>query len=286
MITIFTPSYNRKRELEKLYKSLLNQNYQNFEWLIVDDGSTDETDSYIKNLKMENKIEINYIYKANGGKQSAYNLGIKKAKGNIFLCIDSDDILKSNILLQIIEDFKQIDYDEKIGGVVYLQSYIKHPENIIGTSFPVDDMIEDYYSIYNKLNIKGDKLIVLKTEVARQYEFPIIQDEKFVPEALIFNRISLKYKFLCKNTIAAHKDYLNGGYSDKYFDLVKKNPNGNQLYYKELLEFNSCFYNIYGYILFGLYAKKSFKKIIMETKYKLKVIMLFVPTFVIYKKRR
>ena len=98
MITVFTPSYNRKNELKKLYDSLLKQDNKDFEWLIVDDGSSDDTGSYIKKIKKDNKININYIYKENGGKQSAYNMGLDKAKGNIFLCIDSDDILKKNIL--------------------------------------------------------------------------------------------------------------------------------------------------------------------------------------------
>ena len=92
MITVFTPSYNRKKELSILYSSLLNQEKDIFEWLIIDDGSSDDTKEYITKLKKEAKIKINYIYKENGGKQSAYNVGLSNAKGDIFLCIDSDDI--------------------------------------------------------------------------------------------------------------------------------------------------------------------------------------------------
>ena len=108
MITIFTPSYNREKELKILYNSLLKQNYNDFEWLIVDDGSSDNTKKYIASLKKENKIKINYVYKENGGKQSAYNKGLEETKGDIFLCIDSDDCLKENILKTIADDFKKI----------------------------------------------------------------------------------------------------------------------------------------------------------------------------------
>ena len=281
MITVFTPSYNRKNELKKLYDSLLKQDNKDFEWLIVDDGSSDDTGSYIKKIKKDNKININYIYKENGGKQSAYNMGLDKAKGNIFLCIDSDDILKKNILNIIENDFKKIIKDEDIAGVMYIQSYIKDKNKIIGTSFPKELIIDTYYNVYNKFKVTGDKLIVLKTNVAKKYYFPIIEGEKFIPEALIFNRISLKYKFLCRNIIAAHKEYLEGGYSNNYFSLVKRNPLGNALYFKELYKFNSSLYNIYGYILFSIYGKKKFKSIIEEHPAKIKVLFLYFPTLFI-----
>lgn len=285
LITVFTPSYNRKKELESLYKSLLKQNYKDFEWLIVDDGSTDNTKQYIKRLIKENKININYVYKENGGKQSAYNIGLDNTKGDIFLCIDSDDILQENALENIIKDFKPIEADEKVGGVIYIQSYINNQNKIIGSKFPKDNAIENYFDIYHKLRVTGDKLIVLKTPVARKFYFPIIEGEKFVPEALIFNRISLKYKFKCRNFIAASKEYLEDGYSNKYFELVKKNPLGNMLYFKELYNLDKSLYNIYGYILFGLYGKVKIKNIIKEHQSKLLVILMFLPTWIIYKIR-
>lgn len=278
MITVFTPSYNRKSELKKLYKSLLKQDNNSFEWLIVDDGSSDDTESYIKKIKKDNKININYIYKENGGKQSAYNMGLDNAKGNIFLCIDSDDILKENILNMIENDFKKIIKDKDIAGIMYIQSYIKDKNKIIGTSFPNDLMIDTYYNVYNKFKVTGDKLIVLKTSIAKKYYFPIIEGEKFIPEALIFNRISLKYKFLCRNVIAAHKEYLEGGYSNNYFSLVKRNPLGNALYFKELYELNSSLYNVYGYILFSIYGRKKFKYIFNGHPAKVKVLLLYIPT--------
>ena len=281
MITVFTPSYNRKKELENLYISLLKQKKANFEWLIVDDGSKDETKEYIESLKKENKITINYIYKANGGKQSAYNLGLKKAKGDIFLCIDSDDILKENILEIIEKDFDKINDNHEIAGIMYIQGYISDKDKIIGTVFQEDDLIATYYDIYNKYKVTGDKLIILKTKVAQEYYFPIISGEKFVPEALIFNRISLKYKFICKNTIAAYKEYLDTGYSNNYFGLVKKNPQGNSLYFKEAYNMNPSLYNVYGYILFSLYANKKLKIILKDHPAKIKIILLYIPTYLI-----
>ena len=285
MITVFTPSYNREKELKQLYKSLLKQDFKNFEWLIIDDGSKDNTKEIVKKWKAEKKIKINYVYKTNGGKQSAYNLGLDKCKGDIFLCIDSDDVLKSNILNQIENDFKNIVNDNSIAGIAYLQSYISNKKKIIGSKFPTDDMICSYYEMYNKHKVTGDKLIVLKTSVAKKYYFPMIEGEKFVPEALIFNRISNDYKLLFINKVAAHKEYLEGGYSNNYFNLVKRNPKGNALYFKEAYDFDPSIYNLYGYILFSIYAKNKFKAIYTNHKAKFKIICLYIPTLIISKLR-
>lgn len=286
MITVFTPTYNRKKELTNLYNSLLEQDYHDFEWLIVDDGSTDETRKYIKQLKKEQKININYIYKENGGKQSAYNKGLDYAKGEIFLCIDSDDILKKNILSIIDKDFKKIKKNNKIGGIAYIQGYINDRDKIIGTPFPNDNQEINYFDIYHKQKVTGDKLIVLRTTVAKEYYFPLIPGEKFIPEALIFNRISKKYNFVVKNNIAAYKEYLNEGYSNNYFSLVKRNPLGNMLYFKELYELEKNIYNIYGYILFGIYGKVKFHDLLKEHQAKTLIILLYIPVFIISKIRK
>ena len=286
MITVFTPTYNRKNELINLYNSLLEQNYHDFEWLVVDDGSTDETQKYLKQIKKEKKININYIYKENGGKQSAYNKGLDYAKGEIFLCIDSDDILKKNILYTIAKDFEKVKKNKKIGGIAYIQGYINDKNKIIGTTFPNDNQEINYFDIYHKQKVRGDKLIILKTSVAKEYYFPLIEGEKFVPEALIFNRISRKYNFIVKNIIAAYKEYLNEGYSNNYFNLVKRNPLGNMLYFKELYDLEKKIYNIYGYILFGIYGKVKFRDILKEHPAKILIILLYIPVFIISKIRK
>lgn len=286
MITVFTPAYNRRVELERLYESLLNQSNVNFEWLIVDDGSKDDTKKYINNIKKDNKININYIYKENGGKQSAYNVGLEKAKGNIFLCIDSDDILKDNILTDIQEDFMNINTNKKIGGIAYLQGYINNRDKIIGSKFPGNLKEINYFDIYHKYKVTGDKLIVLKMSVARQYPFPLIEGEKFVPEALVFNRISLKYDFECINVVAAYKEYTENGLTNNYFNLVKRNPLGNRLYFMEQYNLDKSMYNIYGYILFSIYGKISFSDMIREHSNKLGIILLYLPTLIMSKVKK
>ena len=286
MITVFTPTYNRKNELRDLYNSLLRQNYDDFEWLIVDDGSKDNTKEYINKIKSEKQIKIKYIYKENGGKQSAYNKGVEQACGDIFLCIDSDDIFKDNVLKKIAEDFKKIEKKDKIAGIAYAQGFISNKKEIIGTPFPSDNLEANYFDIYHKHKVTGDKLIVLKTNIAKKYLFPMIKGEKFVPEALIFNRISKEYNFICKNNIMAYKEYLDNGYSNNYFNLVKRNPKGNRLYFKELYQLEKSMYNVYGYLLFSIYGKIKFKDIIKEHPAKFKVFMMYIPVWIIVKIRK
>lgn len=286
LITVFTPSYNRKNELSKMYQSLLKQGNVCFEWLIVDDGSSDGTDKYIKSKIREDKIKIRYIYKENGGKQSAYNVGLDNAYGDIFLCIDSDDILKSNILKTIDNDFLMIKDKNNVGGIAYLQGYITDKNKIIGSVFPRDMLEINYFDLYHKEKVTGDKLIVLKTSVAREYYFPIIKGEKFIPEALIYNRMAKKYNLLCMNKVAAYKEYLSSGYSNNYFNLVKKNPLGNRMYFKELYSLEKNVYNVYGYILFSIYGKVKFIDIYREHAAKVLVILLYLPVLIISKIRK
>ena len=139
--------------------------------------------------------------------------------------------------------------------------------------------------MYNKYKVKGDKLFTFKISVIKDYRFPIIEGEKFIPEALLYNRISQKYVFMCKNFVAASVNYLESGYSANYFNLVRKNPKGNRLYYKELVEIDNKLYNIYAYILFSFYSKVKFKNILNDSKYKFKVLLLYIPVYIIYKIR-
>ncbi len=280
MVTVFTPTYNRKKELENLYKSLVKQTDKDFEWLIVDDGSKDETEKFINKLIRENKINIRYVYKENGGKQSAYNVGLGETLGDVFVCIDSDDILDSKAVEVIKNDFKKLENDSC--GYAYLQGYISDKNKIIGTDFRGIKKAY-YYDVYGKYNVTGDKLIVLKTKIAKEYSFPMIAGEKFVPEALVYNRIAKKYKLNLSSEILAYKDYLPGGYSDNYFNLVKRNPKGNTLYFKEKYDIEPTLYNAYGYVLFSIYSKYSFSQILSDHPSKFKVLLVYLPTLLISK---
>lgn len=285
MITIFTPTYNRKNELHNLYNSLINQSYRDFEWLVIDDGSTDGTNIEIKKMINEDKININYIYKENGGKMSAVNMAHKLAKGTIFITVDSDDILVDNILQTVVDDFSIIENDQNIAGIVYQCAYKNKPHEVVAKNLPDNGTICTYNELHTKFKVKGDKSAAWKTSVLRNYKFPVFEGEKFVPDDYLMNNISRKYQIVIYDKIITNVEYLEGGLTNNYFQLVKKNPNGTSLYFKELYDFDNSFYNVYAYILFSIYAKKNFKYIIENHPAKLKVLLFYLPTLIISKLR-
>lgn len=280
MITVFTPTYNREKKLHLVYEALLKQDATLFEWLVVDDGSTDNTEQVVENWIAEKKITIRYIKQENAGKSMAFNRGVKEAKGEFFVCCDSDDRLKENVLTVIQEKYETIKDEDLIAGIGFISSKLNTNE-VIGTKYPQDEMISNYYDIYHKYGVQGDKQLMFKTDILKQYPFPQYGNEKFVPEALVFLRIAKKYKILFCNVFGEEKEYQDDGYTSQYFSLVKRNPRGNMQYFLELYDYEKKMYNIYGYILFGIYAKYSLKEMLQLHPAKGKVLVLYMPTKIV-----
>lgn len=285
MITIFTPAYNRKEELKKLYKSLKEQDYKDFEWVIVDDGSTDDTTETVQEFINEDLVKINYYKQENKGKSLAHNKGVEIAKGEYFLCIDSDDYFTNDALYIVSTYLEKIKENDEICGLGFL-NYKMNTNEIIGSKFPKDEIEETYYNIYNKYKVTGDKALIFKTNIIKKFPFPEIKNEKFVPESLIFNRISKQYKLLFINKVIIYKQYLEEGYSNNYFELMKRNPRGNMLNYKELYEFDKSLYNVAAYDMFAIFAKYGMIKAIKEHPAKIKAFLMIIPAYIKYLQKR
>ena len=272
--TIFTPTFNRKELLEKLYKSLQKQTYKDFEWLIVDDGSTDGTEEKVKGFLGEKKLDIKYFYKENGGKQRAYNFATEKANGELFICLDSDDEYVKNGLEIILKYWKKYEKNGNIAGMGYLSTY---PDGkIIGSAFPEKEMISTQFDIYNKYSVKGDKGLMFRTEIIKKYKFPVFDNEKFITEAVVYNRICEKYKMVYVNEKIEIKEYQEDGLTAKYNNLLLRNPKGQALYHNEInsqnLSFKQKILNNAVYYKFCKAAGYKFGKIFKENKNKLFLI--------------
>ena len=222
MMTIFTPTYNRVHLLERLYKNLCEQEYQNFEWLIIDDGSTDNTREIIENYKRDGKLNIQYFYKENGGKHTAINFGLQHAKGELFFIIDSDDVLAENALKNVKKYYQSIKNNDNICGIVGLSKYIDKQE-IVGDFFLRDDWEVSFADIYLKYHLKGDKSVAFKTEVLKKYPFPEKQGIRFVFEAVVWHEMSKKYNVLAVNDLLQYKEYTEDGITRNTYkkDYVK-----------------------------------------------------------------
>lgn len=244
-ITIFTPTYNRAHLLPKLYESLKSQNCTNFEWLIVDDGSIDETAALVREWSDEKKIKIRYFYKKNGGKHSSINFGVNKANSNIFFLLDSDDVLSHNSLELINENWHKVE-SEQFCGITGLSQY--KDGAIIGDRFLHNNWEVSFADIYLKYGLKGDKAVCFKTEILKQYPFPEKENIRFVFEAVVWNEMAKKHNVLAINEIFQIVEYQHSGVSDSsyknwyvkslafsYFNLIKNKTYSFQKYPKSYL---------------------------------------------------
>lgn len=239
-ITVFTPLYNRASLLSDVYESLLKQNYHSFEWIIIDDGSTDNAEQIVNAFIGDSvhTFPICYIQKTNGGKHTAINRGVEEANGELFLILDSDDTLPEDSLATIAQYYEQCKSLKDCAGVCGLMAH--RDGQLIGSGFPKDPMYESalQFRYAKKGNVTGDLLEVYKTSVMREFPFPEVENEKFCPESLVWNRIANKYKLFCFNKVIYYRDYLEGGLTSKIVKIRMKSPIASTMTYAEMLAYN------------------------------------------------
>ena len=174
-ITVFTPTYNRARLLHNCYESLLRQTNKEFKWLIIDDGSTDNTKIIVEKWKKEEKIEIEYVYKENGGLHTGYNAAIERLDTELSICIDSDDWMPDNAIERILDIWDKNKADN-IAGLIGLD-YTAEGE-IIGDILPNRELINPVQLLASKNN-RGDKKYVVRTSAYKEVApMPVFEGEK------------------------------------------------------------------------------------------------------------
>lgn len=234
MITVLTPSYNRGDLLKNLYQSLRDQIFDDFEWIVVDDGSTDSTSEIITHFKEDKKIVIKYIKQSNGGKHTAINAGVKISTGELIIIVDSDDTLPKDSLLIINNQYLKIREDATVGGVCGLMAH--HDNIVIGNCNLLPQGNISSIDMRFKYGFLGDVCEVFKTDVLREFPFPEIYNEKFCPEDLVWNRIARKYTLYFFNQVVYYRDYLDGGLTSKIVKIRMKSPIASTICYGEMLD--------------------------------------------------
>ena len=233
LFTIFTPTYNRAYRLPDLYQSLLEQTHKDFEWVIVDDCSSDDTYELVCSWLVAKELNITYYRQVkNGGKHRAINRGMALANGELFFIVDSDDYLPPTALATISAYWRQVAADPYCAGVAGLRM-TPAGENI-GTSFKPTYLDTNSVNLRYKYGVKGDKAEVFRTSVLKAYPFPEFKGENFVTEALVFNRIAQKYYLRWFNEATYICEYLEDGLSANIQAILAKAPQAERLYYKEL----------------------------------------------------
>ena len=258
LITIFTPTYNRKQLIERLYHSLLTQTEKNFEWLVVDDGSTDDTEKYFSGLlSKQQPFPIHYIKQENGGKHRAINNGVKNASGELFFIVDSDDYLIENAIDKINQWATTLGGSHKWAGVAGLRGLTK--DRIIGQHNPSSRFIDAKNNERRKYNLLGDKAEIYFTKVLKKYPFPEIPGENFISEEIVWNAIARDgYYLRWFNEIIYICDYLDGGLTKNNFKN-QNNPQGRLLWAKGQL---ATFPNSWRerFLAIGIYRHTSNRK--------------------------
>lgn len=223
-LTVFTPAYNRAHTLPRTYESLRRQSCKDFLWLIVDDGSTDNTAELVRGWQSRgNGFDIQYIYQENGGMHTAHNTAYANIHTELNTCIDSDDMLADGAVEKILRKWAEVK-EKGYAGIIGLDA--DFDGSIIGKRFP-DAMTETTLSGYYAAGGAGDKKLVYRTDVIRAYqEYPVFEGEKYVSLAYKYLLIDQDYKLAVLNEVLCDVEYQAEGSSNNMFQQYLKNPKG------------------------------------------------------------
>ena len=223
-LTVFTPAYNRAYTLPRTYESMKQQKCTDFIWLIVDDGSSDNTAELVKQWQQEeNDFEIQYVYKENGGMHTAHNTAYALIDTELNTCVDSDDALAPDAV-QIIFDAWQKVKDKGYAGLLALDA--EFSGKVIGKGFP-EGLTETTLGGYYRNGGSGDKKLILRTDVVRQYPpYPTFEGERFVPLGSLYTMIDRDYKLSVLDAVVCLVEYMPDGSTHNMTRQYYRNPNG------------------------------------------------------------
>ena len=231
-LTIFTPTYNRAYCLHHCYESLKRQTCKDFIWLIIDDGSTDDTDELVLKWLGEDEIDIQYVWQENQGMHGAHNKAYELIETELNVCIDSDDYMPDNAVEKIVDYWEKHGGDH-VSGIAGLD--VDSNKNIIGTEFPPLLRRSTLFDLYNKHGVTGDKKLVYRTELTKHYPYPLFEKEKYVGLAYKYHMLDKQYELLLMNEVLCCVEYLPDGSSRNMLKQYRNNPRGFAFYRKELM---------------------------------------------------
>lgn len=269
-LTIFTPTYNRSYILPMLYKSLLDQTTNDFVWLIVDDGSTDDTEQLVNNWLEQHSscFEIFYYKQSNKGKMQAHNLGVNKAETELFMCVDSDDYLEKDAVEKIVNFWKSVKYKRtNLCGIISPRRMLNVDYNSLSL-IPLDIEFTTMNALL-KSAYKGETAITFVTSIIKKYPFPQIENEKFITEDYIYCQIDDDYIYAILKYETVVCEYKNDGYTKNINKIMAENPRGYSLYYNEKAKraksLGSIKFTVVKYIVFSLLSGFSILNIMRKT---------------------
>ena len=285
ILSIVTPSYNRAELIKRCYSSLVEQTCYDFEWIIVDDGSEDNTKEVVQSfIETSNSFPITYIWKENGGKHTALNASHPHIHGEYVLILDSDDRLTPDAVETVLREWDVYKNNSEIGILTF---YKQNDKNEICAYSNNEKEIVDIVHHKRVCVHSSDCCEVLRTELFKKYPFPVFKGERFLAETALWNRVALDCKTLYPGKSIYVAEYLEGGLSDSGRMMRLKNPLGG-MYTSYLRMHKNCFMSerikaTLLYICYGKYAKKTFSDILKEGKpYQALISLLYLPCLFMY----
>ena len=271
MITVLTPTFNRGGGLQSLWDSLQKQTVKDFEWLVVDDGSTDGTKNLITQLQEKSDFPIRYIYKNNGGKHTALNVGIQTICSELTFIVDSDDCVTDDAVESILKIHKKYRSQNNICGYAFLRAFPDGKVN--GKKFDVNEKIGSYIDVrVNGDDTGADKAEVFKTHCLKEFPFPEYPNEKFLGEDLVWVRMARKYEMVHINKAIYVGNYLEDGLTNNRRKHNIASPIGCMHRAEEFMESDlKTRYRVKGglqYIVYGRFAGVKVVDLIRKSRHK------------------
>ena len=284
MLAILTPTYNRAYILNKAYESLKKQTNHNFVWYIIDDGSTDNTEEIVKKFQKEKVLDIHYYYKENGGRHTAINYGVKKIKEDYILILDSDDKLLEKAVEEVLSKWKKYDKNSKICSISFLKVFPN--KNVIGKVYKEKEIQSNHIDFRYNRGLLGDMCEVWRTSILKKYPFPVFKNERFLSEAIIWNKIAFEYDTIYINKPIYIADYLEDGLSNNSLKVRYKNPIGAlenaNTFLNKRFKISIRLKNAILYDGFSIISKRKFKNIINESNNKFLCILFYPLGYLFY----
>lgn len=282
LISIVTPTYNRAHLLRNCYESLLKQTDLDFEWILVDDGSTDDTASVAASFQTD-LFRIHYIRKENGGKHTALNTSMEYIRGEYVLILDSDDYLTPDAVSAVRREWLKYSNKHDVAILTFLKGSSVSDPNCTG---PIADVPVDILRYKRHIIHSTDCCEVIRSDIFKRFPFPVFEGERFLSEGVLWNRVALEYKCVYVNEVIYICEYLEGGLTKSGRAMRIRNPHGGMLSSRlSMHPKNFLFQRVKNGLLFcayGFFAGFSPVAILSETTYKSLTALCLLPGWMLY----
>lgn len=259
LISVITPTYNRAYILNKCYNSLVAQTSKAFEWIVVDDGSSDNTEELVASFIEENRIKIKYIKQANGGKHIAHNTAVLNSQGDLVVCLDSDDVLTENAIEKAVSFWEENAQGHNTGILAKRGDMVERKP--ICSALPEGVKECTMFDLTNKYGFEGDTILYFRRELLEKNLFKSFEGEKFIPETNMYIEIDKHGTMLLLDEVLYLCEYLPDGLTAKYHKLLENNPNGTaDTYYKQMCMANDFKTKVKYGLLTNIYKSLSQNK--------------------------